>query len=226
MIISPLCFNSILKILGLTSLSAWLGSLVGLLFVLYLMWIGASIRSKRKSATLRRLSWTTRVALARLRESTRKETGAEVVRDMQRKMPPLGFARIWAMLSVLIIVALSGASTMLAVHDNRKIHALEAELAKYRTATVVEHNVVFLSQLKDGDFAYKSDEEPDGGAYRPCRADMMNGLDVTGILSQAIGYVAEHTKWEERGVCKSILRSDLGFWWVDSNTDFKPRRIN
>lgn len=28
-----------------------------------------------------------------------------------------------------------------------------------------------------------------------------------------VGYVAQKVRWEEQGNCKSILRSDLGFWW-------------
>jgi len=27
------------------------------------------------------------------------------------------------------------------------------------------------------------------------------------------GYVARKARWQEFGNCKSILRSDLGFWW-------------
>src|SRR5271156_1181149 len=148
--------------------------------------------------------------------STPKEIEAgSVVGSLNRHTPPKGSARIWAVVSVLIIVASWWGWAWLAVHDSRRISVLESELAKYRTQTVVEHNVVIVRRLDDGDFAFISDEEPKGGSFRPCAADAANGLDVDGLLTQAIGYMAASAAWEERGTCKSILRSDLGFWFRD-----------
>jgi hypothetical protein len=135
--------------------------------------------------------------------------------------PHRGFARVWAVLSVLIIALSWAGWAWLAVKDHHKISVLENELSKYRTETVTEHNVTILGRLEDGDFAFRSDEEPGGGAFRPCPADIVNGLDVIGMLNEGIGYTAEHASWEERGVCKSILRADLGFWWRSRNTNFR-----
>jgi hypothetical protein len=89
--------------------------------------------------------------------------------------------------------------------------------------TVTEHNVRDLGRLENGDWAMSSDEQGPF-AFRPCTADKDGGVDVEGLLTQGVGWVADHAKWEERGTCKSILRADLGFWWRDKN--FKPRRIN
>ena len=37
------------------------------------------------------------------------------------------------------------------------------------------------------------------------------------------GYIARKIRYEERGNCKSILRSDLGFWW-DRDADGNAKR--
>jgi len=89
---------------------------------------------------------------------------------------------------------------------------------------VEEHNVTILARLGDGDFAYRSDEEPGGGEFRPCTTDVEAGVDVLNLLKGAVGYTAEHARWEERGTCKSIRRADLGFWFRDEATNFEYRR--
>ena len=95
---------------------------------------------------------------------------------------------------------------------------------RYRFPVVTEHNVHIIKQLSDGDFAYRSDEEPNGGEFRPCLADASSGVDVPDLLKGAVGYIAEHASWEERGTCKSIQRPDLGFWFRDEATNFEYRR--
>jgi len=41
------------------------------------------------------------------------------------------------------------------------------------------------------------------------------------------GYVASKVRWEEQGNCKSILRSDLGFWWKrQENGDVDRIKLN
>jgi hypothetical protein len=95
-----------------------------------------------------------------------------------------------------------------------------------RYSIVTENHVSILSQSEDGDFIYTSDEEPNGGAFRPCPEDAKNGVDTPKLLQQAVGYVADYAKWEERGTCKSILRKDLGFWFRDSRNNFTYRRIH
>jgi hypothetical protein len=94
---------------------------------------------------------------------------------------------------------------------------------KYEVVT--EHNVAILEQLNDGDFAYKSDEKPEGDIYRPCEIDRKHGIDVTGMLRQAIGYVADKATWQERGTCKSILRPEWQFWFRDANNSFTYVRV-
>jgi hypothetical protein len=146
----------------------------------------------------------------------------QVVDETKRHIPPKGFARPWAIVSVCIIILSWSGWAWLAIRDSRRISELELELAKYRSDTVVEHHVALIGRLDDGDFAFRSDEEPNGGRFRPCPADIVNGVDVVGILSQGVGYVADHAAWEERGVCKSVMRADLGFWWNDEK--FKLER--
>lgn len=93
---------------------------------------------------------------------------------------------------------------------------------------VTEHNVVIYSQLSNGDWIMSSDEEHDL-VFRPCLEDIAMGVDVNGMLRQAVGpphYVAERASWQERGTCKSILRADLGFWFRDKANGFQYRRVN
>jgi hypothetical protein len=159
------------------------------------------------------------------------EQGRIIREQLERHMPrndreQKGFSRFWAGLLSAVLVASWLGSGILAVHDNRRIRALEAELAMYRSNTVTEHNVTIVSRLDDGDFAYVSDEKPDGDTFRPCPVDLVNHVDVVGLLTQGIHYTADFAKWEERGVCRSILRADLGFWFTDKNVNFKHRGIN
>lgn len=91
-----------------------------------------------------------------------------------------------------------------------------ARLPKYEIVT--EHHVHVIGRLADGDWAMSSDEQGQF-AFRGC-----HDFDVDSVLSQAVGYVADHARWEERGNCKSIRRADLGFWWRDKN--FAYRRAN
>lgn len=159
-----------------------------------------------------------------------EEEAANITRQLQehiyRKPEQRGFSRLWGELLVFLLVGSWIGWISLAVLDGQKISRLETELSRYRTQTVTEHNVAVIRKLGDGDFAFQSDEEPQGGAYRPCHVDYENGLDVTGMLSQAVGYIADRAAWEERGVCKSILRADLGFWWRDKNNNFKFKGKN
>lgn len=98
-------------------------------------------------------------------------------------------------------------------------------VAAQRSNVVVEHNVAIYRQLSDGDWVMSSDEEP-SLVFRPCPDDKMGGVDVNGLLTQAIGYVADEARWEERGTCKSILRADLGFWFRDKHNNFTYRKVN
>lgn len=90
---------------------------------------------------------------------------------------------------------------------------------------VTNHHVAVLKQLDNGDWAMRSDED-ESLVFRPCRNDAERGVDVNGMLTQGIGYIADYARWDERGTCKSILRSDLGFWFKDKATNFEYRRIN
>ena len=161
----------------------------------------------------------------------RRKTAAEEVargRDMVERLKvflPPGFARIWSVVSLFIIVGSWYWWAWLAIADHRQIVDLKSELAKYRSETVVEHHVTILARLEDGDFSFRSDEEPSGSSFRPCLSDIVSGLDVNRLLTDGIGYVANHASWEERGVCKSILGADLGFSWRDKETDFKYRYV-
>jgi hypothetical protein len=187
------------------------------------LWIMAHEVTKRATIIAFTLSpWKMRKYLLEL-EDARNRTIAE---EMRRKIPPYGFANIWASFLLAVLVTSWAGWGWLAATDHREIMALRAELAKYRTETVVEHHVTILGKLEDGDFAFTSDEEPQGGAFRPCAADLANKLDVVGLLTESVHYTAEVAKWEERATCKSILRADLGFWFRDKNNNFTYARIN
>ena len=94
-----------------------------------------------------------------------------------------------------------------------------------REAVVTENHVAIIGKLENGDFAFVSDEEPHGGTFRPCAEDSRAGVDTPALLSQGVGYIADSASWEERGVCKSILREDLGFWFKDKRNNFTYRRL-
>lgn len=93
-----------------------------------------------------------------------------------------------------------------------------------RPSVVIQHNVAIYRQLDNGDWVMRSDEDP-SLVWRTCPEDSQGGVDVNGLLQQAVGYVADYAKWEERGTCKSILRSDLGFWFRDEHNNFTYRKI-
>lgn len=80
-----------------------------------------------------------------------------------------------------------------------------------------EHNVAVFRKLADGDWAMRSDESGDF-AYRPC-----TDFSVESMLHQGTGYIAERARWEERGSCKSIRATGLGFFWRDA--EYNYRRI-
>jgi hypothetical protein len=88
-----------------------------------------------------------------------------------------------------------------------------------------QHHVAILAKLSDGDFAYRSDEEPNGSTYRVCPEDKHNGVDTERMLTQAVGYVADYAIWQEEGSCRSIYRDDLGFWFRDENTKWQYLRV-
>jgi len=76
-------------------------------------------------------------------------------------------------------------------------------LPKYEIVT--KHNVKVLKLIRPNEWAMSSDE--DGlFVYQGC-TDFPNDRVIWA------GYIADHAKWEEQGNCKSIRRSDLGFWW-------------
>lgn len=102
--------------------------------------------------------------------------------------------------------------------------ALAYGVSRQHFNVVTQHNVEVYRQLENGDWMMSSKEDPDL-VFRPCPDDTRSGVDVNGLLSQAVGYVAETARWEERGTCKSILRSDLGFWFRDRANNFTYRRI-
>jgi hypothetical protein len=87
-------------------------------------------------------------------------------------------------------------------------------LPKY--PVVDEHNIQVLKQVGPDAWMMRSDEEGDF-MYTGC-GDFPNS-DVIWA-----GYVARHARWEERGRCKSIRDTGLGFYWLrDSNGN--ARRI-
>jgi hypothetical protein len=146
--------------------------------------------------------------------------------ETSTKATSRGYARTFGIGFLALFATSWIALASLGVQNHHKIISLEAQIAKYQAETVVEHHVAILARLDNGDFAYRSDEEPQGSAYRACYADKHNGVDTVAMLNQAVGYVADYAIWEERGLCKSILRSECGFWWKDANTHFKYVRIN
>ena len=93
-----------------------------------------------------------------------------------------------------------------------------------RDNVVTQHHVAVLGQLPDGDWAMESDEDS-SLVFRVCPDDERRGVHVTAMFQKAIGYVADEAKWQERGECKSIFRSDLGFWFRDKNNNFSYERI-
>ena len=137
-----------------------------------------------------------------------------------------GFSRGWSMIIALALVsswALWGGTS---IRDHQRIKDLETQLARYDASTVEEHNFTPIAKLDDGDFSYVSDEKPRGDTWRPCLTDKQNHVDASGILEQGIGFTASRVRYEERGICRSILRSDLGFKWRDMKNKFKYTRAS
>lgn len=95
-----------------------------------------------------------------------------------------------------------------------------------KDSIVTEHDVAILRELDNGDFAFVSREQPRGDTFRPCPEDIKAGIDVPGMLHQAVGYVAETARWSERGTCKSLLQPDWEFWFKDEANNFQYRRTN
>src|SRR5580693_65999 len=87
--------------------------------------------------------------------------------SVQAKRNDRGYARLAGVFTTVLIVSWSF-SGFLALRDHRQIDHLEKQLSKYEADTVVEHHVKFLRKTEDGDFAFISDEKPDGDAFRPC----------------------------------------------------------
>jgi hypothetical protein len=90
---------------------------------------------------------------------------------------------------------------------------------------VTQHHVKVYEQRKDGQWRMSSDEDK-SLMFNPCPEDEQGGVHVNKLLEKGKGYIADVAKWQERGNCKSILRSDLGFWFLDEENQFTARRIN
>lgn len=189
----------------------YLPLLAGSFVVLSLLATNGIKNLLRKSMSMTTLSKTTKLASRWWKIGERRDENK-------------GFSRIWGTVLSLVLVASWALWGGMAIRDHYQIKALEAELAKYRSSTVVEHHVAIFGELYRGDWSYASDEEPNGGVFRICPSDLANGVDVSGMMKQAVGYVAYVAKWEERGTCKSILRSDLGFWWRNETNNFAYRK--
>lgn len=76
-----------------------------------------------------------------------------------------------------------------------------------------EHNVAVKQQIADNEWSMHSDEEGDF-SYRAC-PDFPN-KDVI-----EVGFIARVAKWEQRGACRSIRATGLGFWWKDKNNQYR-----
>jgi len=213
---------------SMSELSGWLADFAILFFLSLAAW-----RLWRQKLT----SYARRLGLIRYRPTEAQETQAAReamarLRELTGKPPDSraddrrGYSRIWSTLLLAVIAASWALWGGMAFRDHQRIKGLETQLFRYQADTVIEHHVKILEQQNDGDFTYISDEEPQGGSFRPCAADQHNGVDTTGILTQAIGYIADYAVWEERGVCKSILRADCGFWFKDRNNNFKYARTD
>lgn len=81
---------------------------------------------------------------------------------------------------------------------------------------VEEHNVQVLSRIATNEWAMHSDEEGDF-IFRGCK-NFPNDTVITP------GYIARRAMWQERGECKSIRDTGLGFWWRDKQNNYKEIR--
>jgi hypothetical protein len=77
--------------------------------------------------------------------------------------------------------------------------------------TVKHHNIRVLKQVDENKWWMADDETPAGFLYTGCR-DFPNASVIWE------GYIAREARWQEQGACKSIQRSDLGFWWRSRRT--------
>jgi hypothetical protein len=159
------------------------------------------------------------------RETRRIEALREYRSHLEKFIPPRGMARFWSTI-FSVVIAMWAATGIWAVQDHKRvqqqeqqIQELQAEIAHYRAGEVTEYNLTVLGRDSDGDYDFISDQEPHGGSFRPCRADIQNGVNVYAILDAAIHYGRKIPRvvWEERGDCKSILRDGLGFWFKDKS---------
>lgn len=112
--------------------------------------------------------------------------------------------RGWAPATLVIFIA-----TMLA------IFTMGAK--QYNDAPIVEkHNVRVIQKVGENAWSMSDDQGP--FLYTACN-DFPNETVIWA------GYVAKKARWQEFGKCKSIRRSDLGFWWL-RDKDFNAERIN
>jgi hypothetical protein len=195
---------------SMSGLSGSLPGFVSWFFVLLSVWI---LWRKKLISFAKRLGW-----MSSLPKVTVEIKEARAF--MRRHTRPKGFARLWAVFFTFVLILSWSLWGVTALSNQRHINKLESELAQYRASTVMQHHVTILRETEDGDFAFISDEAPEGDSYRPCPEDKANGVDTPSILRQAIGYTADWAKWEERGTCKSILRADLKFNFRDLNNNF------
>lgn len=126
---------------------------------------------------------------------------------------------------ITVLVVSWSVTGWIAVRDHKRIEKLESQIELYNREVVTQHNVTIVRRLPNLDFAFISDEKPLGDTFRPCPSDLDNGLQVDQLLTQGIGVTADVAKWEERGTCKSILRADLGFDFINAHNNWEYRRI-
>ena len=83
---------------------------------------------------------------------------------------------------------------------------------------VSRHNVKVLQKVAENKWWMTDDEDRQGFLFTAC-PDFPNGTVIWA------GYIAREARWQEQGACKSIRRSDLGFWW-SRDEQFNARRID
>lgn len=103
--------------------------------------------------------------------------------------------------------------------------ALIIQAWRLRPSIITQHNVVVYGQGENGDWNFTSDEEPGGDAFRPCPDERKGVDDMLRQASVSPPYIADYAKWEELVKCKSISRSDLGFFFKDEHNNFTYRKV-
>jgi hypothetical protein len=83
---------------------------------------------------------------------------------------------------------------------------------------VNHHHVRVLQHIDVNKWWMADDEDAQGFLYTGC-GDFPN----ESVIWE--GYIAREARWQEQGACKSIRRSDLGFWWLRDDK-FNARRLN